>query len=106
MADTMASAVARTQRLILGVLAVLGLVWFFYIPGRLNPSPIPDPNPTGESIDACRLLPSNLARSQIGGSKALDSTQKDSPRYTTESDRVAPSMYQVSCTYTRADACT
>ena len=71
-------------------LIVAWLVWWSYVPGRFNPSPITEPNPTGETIDICGLLPADAARTLVGDHGALKMTMEEVPHHRTIVDQIAP----------------
>jgi hypothetical protein len=94
----------RYQTLLAGLLA-LCILWWFYVPTKIDPSPLPDPNPHRETMDVCALLPNSAVKSELLGEQPLTRALQAIEHYTVPADRTATSMYMVSCGITRADAC-
>jgi hypothetical protein len=89
----------RVSRLLVGGVLVMWLVWWAYVPDRIDPSPITDPNPGRERIETCGLLPIDAVEGLLGDRGTLRATREDVPPYQSGLDRAVAAMHISLCTY-------
>lgn len=95
----------RSRHVLLAGIILTALLWWGYVPERVDPSPLPAPNPSGETIQVCDLLSLQAVKDLLNGVGTVKTSNVDVEHYQSEADRIATSMYMVECHYTYETPC-